>query len=287
MGGGLTCGVAGDPQHWTTGEKLRKAHAYIQTAPTSGFTAGITEQCNEKYGVRVAEFCANPENRNVDVGRAKCKAIGDSDALAKAYCAVGDRIKTDSTCSSLEIGTTLNEQLAGQWCAAHKKDNWCRCYNNIVGVCEADPSAAGCAATQVEHDLIVKDLPDSKAGTTARHALDARKHCLGKVCANSSDTYIPEQRPDCALNLDLCIQELNVGGNLVGSGINMNCDIQQEGGQQDGEVERQVEGPSGQIILSEEDVQIFKYGFGGTLASSVLSLCICILLIASMNMSRK
>lgn len=226
--------------------------------------------------------CDNPENANYVAEGRKCR--DRKPEVVEPFCAARGRVKSDRTCDATAIGTSMYERLSASFCAANKNDNWCRCYNNIVGVCETDPSAGGCSTTQVEHDLIVKDLPDSKSGTLARHALDARKHCLGRVCANSSDTYIPEQRPDCALNLDFCIQEVNIGGNLVGSGIEMDCSIQQGGGQQDGETSQGPAEAPEDTIKDYEEKKLLTYGAGGTTVLSSSVLCICVLIIAALSL---
>lgn len=241
--------------------------------------AAAARAANEAARAEIAK-CDNPENANYVAVGTKCR--DRKPEVVGPFCVANGRIKSDRTCDATTIGTSMYERLAGEFCADNKKDNWCRCYNNIVGVCETDPSAAGCSTTQVEHDLIVKDLPDSKSGTLARHALDARKHCLGKVCANSSDTFIPDQRPDCALNLDFCIQEVNVGGNLVGSGIEMDCSIQQDGGQQDGETSQ---GPV-EVPEDYEEKKLLTYGAGGTTFLSSSVSCICILIIAALSLGR-
>jgi hypothetical protein len=229
--------------------------------------------------------CDDPENANYVAMGTICRERKPE--VVKPFCLAKGRLKSDRTCDATKIGSTMYEQLAGEFCAANKGDNWCRCYNNIVGVCETDPSAAGCSTTQVEHDMIVKDLPDNRSGTLARHALDARKHCLGKVCANSSDTYIPDQRPDCALNLDFCIQEVNVGGNLVGSGIEMDCSIQQDGGQQDGETSQGPTEAPEDTIKDYEEKKLLTYGAGGTTVLSSFLSCICILIIAALSVTNE
>jgi len=244
-------------------------------------------QCVAYYHDGVAKYCSgSAERRNHNVGKGKCKDIGDANALARGYCGVGDRIKTDTTCSTNEIGTQLYDELATKWCKKHKKDNWCRCYNAINGVCELDPAAAGCSTAQMEHDLIVKDLPDSRAGTMARRALEARMHCRGRVCANAGDTYLPEQRPDCALNLDFCVQELNVGGHILDSEINMKCEIEQDAGQQEGEIEQkqieEAEEPEPPTFL-EKNMKLIAAGSTGTFLSS--SSCICCLLLMAVLLS--
>ena len=239
--------------------------------------------CVRYYHDGVGLYCKQTaERRNHNVGKGKCKDIGDANALARGYCGVGSRIKTDTTCSSNEIGTQLYDELATKWCKKHKNDSWCRCYNAINGVCELDPAAAGCSTAQVEHDLIVKDLPDSRAGTMARRALEARMHCRGRVCANAGDTYLPEQRPDCALNLDFCVQELNVGGHIVDSEITMNCDIEQDAGQQEGEIEQKdkvEEEEEEPPTFLEKNMKLIAAGGTGTFLSSSSSIC-CLLLLA-------
>lgn len=243
-------------------------------------------KCINYYHTGVDLYCKQTaERRNHNVGKGKCKDIGDANALARGYCGVGNRIKTDSTCSTNEIGTQLYDELATKWCKAHKNDSWCRCYNAINGVCELDPAAAGCSTAQLEHDLIVKDLPDSRAGTMARRALEARMHCRGRVCNNPGDTYLPEQRPDCALNLDFCVQELNIGGHLVDSEVTMNCEIEQDAGQQEGEIdqkekEKEKEEPP---TFLEKNMKVIAAGGTGTFLSS--SSCICCLLLMAVLLS--
>jgi len=106
-------------------------------------------------------------------------------------------------------------------------------------------------------------------------------HCRGRVCANAGDTYLPEQRPDCALNLDFCVQELNVGGHILDSEINMNCEIEQDAGQQEGEIEQkqieEEEEPEEPPTFLEKNMKLIAAGGTGTFLSS--SSCICCLLL--------
>jgi hypothetical protein len=83
---------------------------------------------------------------------------------------------------------------------------------------------AGCAKVREEHDAIVESLPSDELGEQARRELNNRKTCRAMVCTDANETYKPENLPGCELNIDMCINEVNVGGHVVDTGIVQNCD---------------------------------------------------------------
>jgi len=190
----------------------------------------VSDDRRAMYDVLKMQFCSIGENRNKNVGEGKCTQIGDAAALARAYCAVGDRIKTDDTCTEEDMGTRPFHDLAKAYCDAHPGDEWCACYNVHTKKCDADESLAGCAKVREEHDAIVESLPSDELGEQARRELNNRKTCRAMVCTDANETYKPENLPGCELNIDMCINEVNVGGHVVDTGIVQNCDKGEKGG---------------------------------------------------------
>jgi len=263
------------------------------------------------YDAAVLWFCGNAENmmKSPD-GSKKCREIGNSNDLSRAYCKVGSRIKPkriggDDACDKRQINNdSLWEELATNFCKANKNDAWCACYNAASGVCDKDKTAAGCTKVMAEHDAIIKSLPSSQVGTQALKALNARKNCRAGVC--NGTVFKPSQMNDCDLNIEMCVQEVNVGGHVVDTGITMKCekgDVTKGGGK--GTVERnetreqqlkrlREENPDS----SEKEIQqmakleekgwskrkkMLIYG-GGFAGLSVSSLCCCLLVILLMFM---
>ena len=197
------------------------------------------------YDTIVRQFCADPENllKSPD-GTNKCRDIGNSNDLSRSYCKKGARIKPkalggDDACDKKQINNdSLWEELATDFCKVNKGDAWCACHNASSGVCDEDESAAGCTKVMEEHNAIIDSLPPSKIGTQALKGLNVRKNCRAGVC--NGTVFRPSNLNDCDLNIDLCIQEVNVAGHVVDTGINMKCekkDIEEGGGK--GEVDRE------------------------------------------------
>ena len=201
-------------------------------------------QIRRMYDRAVQWFCGNPNNlmRSPD-GSKKCRQIGNGNDLARAYCKHGKRIKPkllggDDACDKKQINNeSLWEELATNYCKANKADAWCACYNASSGRCDKDRTAAGCDKVMQEHDAIIKSLPSSQVGTQALKALNTRKNCRAGVCNGS--VFRPSNLQGCDLNIEMCVQEVTVGGSVVDSGITMKCekgDVTKGGGK--GTVER-------------------------------------------------
>jgi len=55
-----------------------------------------------------------------------------------------------------------------------------------------------------------------------RQQLTDRMHCRNNVC-KIMDGFKPDGADKCDLNLNLCIQDVNVAGHLVDSGVQLTC----------------------------------------------------------------
>lgn len=196
------------------GASLRTLHSTVKNL--SG------DQRLQMYDHLKHEFCAVGENRNKDVGEARCSVIGDAAALARSYCSVGDRIKTDDSCAKDIVGTKIYSELADAFCKNNPQDAWCSCYNTFEKVCDTNGAAAGCANVKEEHDAIMESLPEDKLGEQARRELNNRKTCRANICTGTQK-YIPENLPGCELDISMCIPEVKIRGNLVDVGINVQC----------------------------------------------------------------
>ena len=178
-----------------------------------------------------AKFCALEKNVFKNVGSGKCSDLDDDNALKKGYCSRGDRIKTDPSCTEDNLGTTLRKQLIDSYCDGDGKvDGWCGCIHAKKGRCDKANASdyAGCDTVNQAHNDLLDDIPDSSLSGGVRQQLKERKHCRAKIC-DDPDRHVPEGAVDnCALNLQVCVQDVKVAGHLIDSGIEVKCEQQQE-----------------------------------------------------------
>jgi hypothetical protein len=226
------------------------------------------------------KFCEDPENRNKNIGQTTCTKIGDAAKLGRGYCQVKDRVKSDDTCRRDTIGSKVYDELSANYCKRTPGDDWCACYNVYSKTCDANKGAAGCAKVAEEHDAIIESLPSNKLGEQARRELNNRKTCRANICTGSR--FIPQNLPGCDLKIDMCIQEVNVAGHAVDTGINMNCDKEEKGGKGEGGSEGDAKKSADDAKEKEEQSTKLIYTFG---AFNSLSFCCVLLLIAAMAMS--
>jgi hypothetical protein len=180
-------------------------------------------------------FCKMDKNvfKNVG-GGVMCSTFDDSKALAKQYCGTGDRIASDAACTLENLGTTAHKQLVETYCSsdAGKSDEWCGCIHAKKGRCDLSNASeyAGCDVVNAAHEDLIADIPQESLSGGVRRQLQERKHCRAKIC-DDPNRHVPDGAMDnCALNLQVCIQDVDVKGHLVDSGIDITCNNEQNNG---------------------------------------------------------
>ena len=151
------------------------------------------------YNTLRDDFCSRRDNVFKNPGGGLCQEYDTGKRLAKQYCAVGDRMATDSSCTPKNLGNAY-ASLAAAFCktAAGKKHAWCSCYNVTNGVCKKDASAAGCAKKKETFDELVAATPKK-----FRNSWNGMESCFGGVCAG--DKYLPEgYNANCSRPVQVC-----------------------------------------------------------------------------------
>jgi hypothetical protein len=91
-------------------------------------------------------FCSDSNKVFESPGGQSCLERSTGAALAKTYCQVGSNIKSDPNCTVENMGQANYDEVAKNYCntTAGRADTFCKCHNVTSGVCDANPTAAGC-----------------------------------------------------------------------------------------------------------------------------------------------
>ena len=180
------------------------------------------------YTDLVTRFCNIPDNITKNPGGQTCLERDAGSRIAKEYCMVGDRIKSDGVCTKENLGNFYTE-LAANFCktAAGKEDPWCSCYNVMNGVCDTDSRAAGCAKKRQYWDPLYEATPDE-----FKTLWTGKEHCYGNICSAADGAkYLPDgYSPPCQGSINICNQSINVGGSVSASDIKSECNIDANNG---------------------------------------------------------
>ena len=159
-----------------------------------------------------------------------CRGFSDAKAMAKDFCEIGDNIaKETSYCTkeSDSLGPTLYNELAENYCKNNPDKEFCACYNvTQPGLCEQAPNLPGCKTVQPIWDKITESLDE---GDIAQ--FEGMQPCYGSVCAGN--VYQPTSwDTNCNKDISICKADFDIGGDLVGSNINLkqDCGNTNEGG---------------------------------------------------------
>ncbi|AUT19184.1 hypothetical protein DSLPV1_213 [Dishui lake phycodnavirus 1] len=296
----------GGKMHWVHSQKVRCYYINEQEINTLKSNLNGAQPGDPRISMyeRIkSEFCADSENLEKVIDGQKCKNWGNADQLTRQYCSANNFAKLkagDSACTRTGMpNEDLFETIAGEFCDANPTDSWCKCYNQLHDVCTTNADAAGCAEVNAQiSDLTSAIKSDDGAGAIARREIENRRHCWARVCSNDRDAFVPRERGDCSL--DMCIQELQTGGHLVDSDVEMNCEINEnndpaafEKGLKDGEKSGKLPdyggrsgdedsggGWGGSNIGGGKNSTVFLGAAGGLVSCS----CMCMLVLA-MTMS--
>jgi len=168
-----------------------------------------------------------------DTSNNKCRDVVNSISLAKEYCKIGDNIATDNTfCTKEELSDDIYNELAETYCENNPDKDFCGCYNVMQpGLCEQVPNLPGCKTVKPVWDKITSSLDE---GDIAQ--FEGMQPCYGSVC--SGNVYQPTSwDASCNRDISICKADFDIGGDLVGSNINLkqDCGNNNEGGGGDGD----------------------------------------------------
>ena len=167
------------------------------------------------------EFCDVRDNAFKDPGGGACFEKTQGAAIAKRYCAVGDRIVSDVNCSKENLMDNNWKQLAEAYCRTSKGrgDQFCSCYNVLNNVCASHPTAAGCADKKRTYDALLEKVPDNQ-----KNFLSGMETCFGGVCAGNK--FLPDgYNSNCNRTVNICVQDIDIRG-MTDSNIQAYCDIE-------------------------------------------------------------
>jgi len=174
----------------------------------------------------VDKFCSAKENVFKSPGGQSCLALSTGKALAVKYCEVGNRIKGaaggDENCSAdlNSLGDNY-AAVAEKYCKTPtgRADTFCKCYNITNGICDAHPTAAGCAKKKETFDKLVAATPSDQ-----QNLWSGMESCFGRVCTGTG-VFIPaNSNQNCDKSINVCIQDIDIGS-MTDSNIEAKCDI--------------------------------------------------------------
>jgi len=235
-----------------TPEKLQDMHRIDKEHPECHYSLSPWEQVlvgsemqleDGPYPASTGGFCEDVKNLNkvVSSDGQTCFGylqgrLGDAAAKGRAvtYCENNpEQVKT-TACSSESLGKEAYERIASLFCEdadlGGPSDDFCACYNAYKGKCNRSDARefAGCSGVNQKHNELLSDLPDTLSGG-ARQQLEERKFCRNNVCT-SGTRFKPSGSDACEMNLQVCINDINVRGNLQDVGINVVCDQDMDNG---------------------------------------------------------
>jgi hypothetical protein len=165
------------------------------------------------------DFCKLSKNVFKNPGGGSCLEYDTVKSLAKEYCSVGDRIATDASCTSANLGN-FYAGIAETYCrtAVGKADPWCACYNVTNNVCDTDSAAAGCDKKRQQFDKLVEATPEG-----FRNVWSGKAACFGGVC--QGDKYVPQNaNQNCNAPIQICAQSFDLN-QISESTIEAQCNL--------------------------------------------------------------
>lgn len=244
----------------------------------------------KNYSSKGKGFCEQTKNldqvihQNGDTCyRYLAKEVNEATAKQKAtdFCKSRPSAIKSELCTRENVGKAEYDRLAGVYCDGEGiKDMWCACYNAFKGKCKTNPTAyAGCDGVKSEHDKLIGDIPSDQLSGTVRQQFEERMHCRNNVC-KITDGFKPDGADKCEMNLQLCIQDVDVAGHLVKSGINLTCNNKQvTGGDSDNDGDDSDSGGGGGSGGSKRKRMLLIGGGFTGLSMSILCCCLILILI--------
>jgi hypothetical protein len=202
-----------------TGVKCIYSKSDARQLETLKNAIGSDSGLSAMYTDLVTKFCNIPDNITKNPGGQTCLERDSGSRIAKEYCKVGDRIKSDGVCTKENLGNFYTE-LAENFCktAAGKTDAWCSCYNVMNGVCDTDSTAAGCAKKRQTFDKLVEATPEEY-----KNSWSQMEPCFGGVC--QGNVFQPDgYNANCNRSVQVCVQDFDFQ-TIADSQINATCNL--------------------------------------------------------------
>jgi hypothetical protein len=166
-------------------------------------------------------FCADSSKVFESPGGQSCLERSTGAALAKTYCQVGSNIKSDPNCTVENMGQANYDEVAKTYCntPTGRADTFCKCHNVTSGVCDANPTAAGCPKKKETFDKLVAATPSDQ-----KDVWSGMESCFGRVCTGTGVFIPPNSNQNCDKSVNVCIQDIDIGS-MTDSNITPVCDI--------------------------------------------------------------
>ena len=171
-------------------------------------------------------FCSDSNKVFESPGGQSCLERTEGKRLAKTYCQVVEpdgtvRIKSDANCTVENLGQANYDEVAAKYCKTPdgRGDPFCSCYNVTNGICDAHPTAAGCAKKKQTFDKLVAATPKDQ-----QNLWSGMESCFGRVCTGTGVFIPPNSNQNCDKSVNVCIQDIDIGS-LTDSNIQATCDI--------------------------------------------------------------
>ena len=211
--------------HNEHGGNHNKGHRYACVYPKNAQTLRGVDQATigklnrPMYEDMVTRYCSDSNNVFQRPGTQSCLERTTGVAIAKQYCAVSNRIHSDSNCTKENLTEGGYESVAAAYCEANPNDSFCSCYNVLKDKC--DPTSktgpAGCSDTASYVDLRNATPDDFKS------VWDGQRKC-GSICAGANK-YIPaNNQAGCKTTIQICKQDIDVGS-MSESDIKASCEL--------------------------------------------------------------
>ena len=196
---------------------------YPKTASALQTLHSSTKYSNmgEMHASLAGTFCSDSNNVFESPGGDACLLRNEGKRLAKEYCSVGSRIKSDPNCTKENMDVANYDEVAKTYCntATGRADTFCKCHNITSGVCDAHPTAAGCAKKKETFDKLVDATPSGQ-----KDVWSGMESCFGRVCTGTGVFIPPNSNQNCDKSVNVCIQDIDIGS-MTDSNIQATCDI--------------------------------------------------------------
>lgn len=218
------------------------------------------------------KFCEIRDNAFKDPGGGACFEKTQGATIAKNYCAVGNRIVSDSNCSKENLMENNWKALSEAYCKtpSGRGNQFCSCYNVLTNVCAAHPTAAGCAKKKQTYDALLEKVPDDQ-----KKFLSGMETCFGGVCAGNK--YLPPGfNANCNRTVNICVQDIDIRG-MTDSNVQAQCDIESTDSKNGADGAPGATGPSpenGDLLSSLDNTT----KIGGLFGILVIS-CMCMMIL--------
>ena len=196
---------------------------YPKTASALQTLHGATKKSNmaAMHTSLAGTFCSDSNKVFESPGGQSCLERSTGAALAKTYCQVGTNIKSDPNCTVENMGQANYDEVAKTYCntPTGRADTFCKCYNITNGVCDAHPTAAGCAKKKATFDKLVAATPKDQ-----QNLWSGMESCFGRVCTGTGVFIPPNANQNCDKSINVCIQDIDIGS-MTDSNFEAKCDI--------------------------------------------------------------